>query len=278
VKDIVLVDEDKLELSNLNRWQGSRMDDIGKKKTDILKERLSTMAPSVNITSIGRSVLSHEAIDELKSCDCILGCVDTHHIRFFLNRFCTQYLIPYLDCSTGIIMDKGKIAKIGSRIATVIPSVTRCLDCSDIEYYKAEDVQNKFTDNETYRNLKRNKYIQDEDNSIHAPAVYPVNMLTCSILLMEFMNLFWGFKPVFWNTYLDYLSFSREKQYSCDQEMHAESPNTSCLYCNEYIGTGDSESLEYFLGGEKEIDLPDHKLDYTPPVLKKTEAVVGDMA
>lgn len=271
VKNIVLVDEDKLDLSNLNRWQGGMMDDVGKKKTDILKERLSTMAPNVSVTAVNRSVLCHEAIEQLKTCDCILGCVDTHHIRFFLNRFSTQYLIPYLDCSTGIIMDEVKIAKIGSRIAAVIPSVTRCMDCSEIEYYKAEDVQNKFTDNETYRNLKRNKYIQDEDNSIHAPAVYPVNMLTCSILLMEFMNLFWGFKPVFWNTYLDYLSFSKETQYSCDQEMHPESASEDCLYCNEYIGTGDSESLEYFFGGEKEIVLPDAKLAYTPPIVKERE-------
>jgi|GEM_PF-1025816 len=268
VKDIVLVDADRIELSNLNRWQGGTMADIDRLKVNVLAERLVEMAPDVKVTSVAESVLSDDGVTALKDCDCILGCVDAHHVRYFLNRFSMQYLIPFLDCSTGIIMQDGDISKIGSRIVAVIPSVTRCLDCSEVEYYKPQDIQHHFTDGETYKNLKRNKYIQEEDTSIHAPAVYPVNMLTSSILLMEFMNLFWGFKPVFWNTYLDYMSFSQDCSHSCDLSDNPEPLVESCLFCNDYIATGDSESLDIFLSVKKEIELPEYDFEYTLPVNK----------
>lgn len=263
VKNIVIVDDDRIELSNLNRWQGGTMQDIDRLKVKVLAEHLTKMAPDVQVMPIIKSVLSREAVDALKTCDCILGCIDAHHVRYFLNRFSLQYLIPYLDCSTGIIMSEGKINKIGSRIATVIPSITSCLNCSSVEYYRPEEIHHHFTDKETYENLKRNKYIQDDDNTIHAPAVYPVNMLTCSILLMEFMNVFWGFKPVFWNTYLNYNDFSNERQHSCDIDNHPEPIPEDCLFCNEFIGTGDSEPLDYFLNKNKEITLPDYNFDYS---------------
>lgn len=93
--------------------------------------------------------------------------------------------------------------------------------------------------------------------------MYPVNMLTSSILLMEFMNLFWGFKPVFWNTYLDYMSFSQDCHHSCDLTDNPESPVESCLFCNDYIATGDSESLDYFLSVKKEIELPEYGFEGT---------------
>lgn len=268
VKDIVLVDADRIELSNLNRWQGGTMADIDRLKVNVLAERLVHMAPDVQVTPLAESVLSEEAVTTLKDCDCILGCIDAHHVRYFLNRFSMQFLIPFLDCSTGIIMKDGNIGKIGSRIAAVIPSVTRCLDCSEVEYYKPEDIHHHFTDGATYNNLKRNKYIQEEVTSIHAPAVYPVNMLTSSILLMEFMNLFWGFKPVFWNTYLDYMTFSEDCHHSCDLTDNPESPLESCLFCNEYLAAGDSESLDYFLRSGKKIDMPEYDFEYTPPAEK----------
>jgi hypothetical protein len=103
VKNLVLIDHDLLSADSLNRWQGGRPKDIGKSKVRVLAHRLRAMMKGVKVTPIVAPLSAPKAVAALKGCDILIGAVDNHLSRYFLNRLAVQYLIPYLDAATEII-------------------------------------------------------------------------------------------------------------------------------------------------------------------------------
>ena len=142
------------------------------------------------------------------------------------------------------------------RSALVLPGRTRCLDCSMIQYYDIRKVKEFFLDAETRRNLRQGGYIKG-DSDIPAPAVYPLNMSIASLMLMEFLNLFTGFKPIYWNICLDLLNLDSKDRKHLSTEDLLEEPTGQCLICEDYKATGDSENLDYFLKINRLINLPE---------------------
>jgi hypothetical protein len=252
VKKLTIIDDDKLELSNLNRWQGGKVEDVGKYKTDILKNNLKYIVNNdIEITTFNKSLFDDEIINHIKDSDVIIGAVDCNKARYFLNRYSISYLIPYLDCSTGIKAKDGKIQFIKSRNVIVIPSVTQCMDCEELCY----DIQNfsyDFLPKHIKEEAKKRKYIQTDDD-IKAPSVYPINMLSVSGLLLEFMNLFMGYKDTLHQyTVIDYMNLEQiGNEKKSDEDEHniklcwnKESPSKQCITCNDYIALGEKAEIE----------------------------------
>lgn len=239
VNSLIIIDEDKLELSNLNRWQGGRLADVGRHKVSVLEELLSAMSDTVRIETFKKSLFDKEVIDCLKDCDVIIGAVDDDKARYILNKLSLIYLIPYLDCSSGIIVKEGKIAKIAARNVGVIPGVTECMECSDRYYDKAKLIYH-FSGSRTREEAKRKKYIDDDDTDIKSPSVYPLNMLSVSTLLTEFINLFTGFRGAFYrNIFIDTMHMQRQSAHAWE----VVSPSPRCIDCNDRIALGDREKV-----------------------------------
>ena len=102
VGGITLIDDDTLDESNLNRWQGGTPSDVGRFKADILADQLQRMCPDVRVTSICRSVYEPELEQVLCGADIIIGALDNDEARYFLNRVCIQYLIPLFDAGVAV--------------------------------------------------------------------------------------------------------------------------------------------------------------------------------
>ena len=87
VKSLLLIDKDKVELSNLNRQVGYDKNDINKYKGDVLKNKLSLLNDNLSID------IKNEKIDEnfdfniFSSYDYIVDCIDDIKAKILLIKY-----------------------------------------------------------------------------------------------------------------------------------------------------------------------------------------------
>jgi|SRR5579884_845861 len=97
VSKFVLADPDIAEERNRNRLLGSTPADVkaALAKTAIAERVIRSINPDAEITP--RRSRWQDAIEDLRRCDVIFGCVDSYRERDDLERFCRRFLIPYID-------------------------------------------------------------------------------------------------------------------------------------------------------------------------------------
>ena len=83
-----LVDEDKVELSNLNRQVMYLECDIGKNKADVLKINIKKINPQAKIIVSKKNVSKANIKNLLKGFKFIIDCSDNFKTRFLVNEFC----------------------------------------------------------------------------------------------------------------------------------------------------------------------------------------------
>ena len=128
-RDLVLLDPDTLETSNLTRVYGSTRADVGRPKAQVLKDHLMRIAPDLTCESYRETILNEQAARRLIDCDIVFGCTDDNAGRIVLSRLASQFLIPVIDC--GVLLSTnaaGLLASIDGRITTLCPG-TACLVC-----------------------------------------------------------------------------------------------------------------------------------------------------
>lgn len=91
------VDPDIIEDTNTNRLIGGTLDDVAstRAKIDIAERLIRGLQPTARI--ISAKLHWHEAVEDLKLCDVIIGAVDSFKEREQLERFARRHLIPYID-------------------------------------------------------------------------------------------------------------------------------------------------------------------------------------
>jgi molybdopterin/thiamine biosynthesis adenylyltransferase len=97
-RDITVIDDDHVVISNLNRCVFFRASDAKNgTKSEILAERASVLDRDVKITAIDAKV---QDIDDWSAFDVILGCLDNISARIHVNAHAYHHNIPYIDGST----------------------------------------------------------------------------------------------------------------------------------------------------------------------------------
>ena len=137
VGNLVLIDDDRVEASNLNRLHGARRSDA-----DAMRPKVDVLAAEITGWSIGTRVVPIQAWvgdplcrDALKSCDVLFGCTDDHDGRLFVNRFAYFYLTPVID--VGLAIDpaqEGGFRELSGRESSDCPV------CVDRMYWGRGDV------------------------------------------------------------------------------------------------------------------------------------------
>jgi molybdopterin/thiamine biosynthesis adenylyltransferase len=133
VRSFVLVDDDVLETSNLNRLIGATPEDVGRPKTVVAERQINRVAgsESPDLTPLQVDVSDPLARWHLATADLVIGCVDNDGARLLLNQIAKAYGLPYLDLASGIhVSGDGEIRYAGGRIALVTPDGP-CLNCMD---------------------------------------------------------------------------------------------------------------------------------------------------
>ena len=107
VRNIILIDRDVIEESNLQRQTLFLESDVDKSKALVAKERLQQINSSIKITAHAIH-LNAGNITPLKEVDLILDCTDNLQARFLLNDFCKKQKIPWIYAAaiktTGYVM------------------------------------------------------------------------------------------------------------------------------------------------------------------------------
>lgn len=134
---ITLVDNDKIELSNLTRQVLFTEEDIGDSKTAVLKRELLKRRNDIAIDIIECTIASEEDLYKIPKSDIFIISAD-HHFSLidWANSYCVAHNQPYIN--VGYIND---ISVVGPFF---IPGLTSCFKCAEItpDYTKKDDLSN----------------------------------------------------------------------------------------------------------------------------------------
>jgi molybdopterin/thiamine biosynthesis adenylyltransferase len=235
VSELSISDGDSFENTNVNRVYGSKLSDIGKKKTEIINDLASQIGLSTKINVFDRSINYKSVATGFKSCDIIFGCTDDHLGRSILNRFPIHYLIPVIDMGVKIKSDGDKIESVEGRVTTLLP-YSACLFCRgrlSAEHITAESLE--AFNPEQAKERRRDGYIPELDET--NPSVIPFTTNIASIAISEFLHRLSG-----------YLGSDRTTNEIIHQfhltelRRNSRSSSENCMCGNKkHIGKGDSE-------------------------------------
>ncbi len=115
-----LVDNDRVDYTNLNRQVLHWTTDVGRPKTESAADKLPKLNDVIEIETL------HETIDEksetrlTKGIDIIMDATDNLETRFVLNAAALKKGIPFIH---------GAVAGFEGRMTVIIPGKTPCLGC-----------------------------------------------------------------------------------------------------------------------------------------------------
>lgn len=198
VGELVIVDGDDLEETNLNRVRGYRRSDVGQNKADTLAAYIASLGLPGRVTSIPEYTdRSPRAIDATATADFVFGCTDDVGGRDVLTQATFYYSLGYIDVGlTGAVgadeFGEPYLRDHRGRISTILPEEGACLRCQGVvtdaklAYERAvrERPELKDVDPET---LRREYYLVGGQES--APGVGPFTSAVADLGVASFMNL-----------------------------------------------------------------------------------------
>jgi len=199
VGTLILIDDEDISDSNLNRYVFARHDDPipGTKKVDIAKRAIELIDPTIKVICIPKELRTHEAFDALLQAHTIFGCLDNDGARVVLNDLCLAYGKSFFDLASDT-ENSGKL-RFGGRIAHS-GNDSGCLVCMDLLDLKAATDQ---LASPLSRQDKAKIYGVDiSDLDEVGPSVVSLNGIIASLAVNEFMLDLTGIRPA--NSKLEY--------------------------------------------------------------------------
>lgn len=90
VGHLVLVDDDKVELSNLQRQIIHGTPDIERTKVESAKQTLLNLNPEITVTTFAKRLSDDELSTEIMSADIVVDGTDNFKTRFAINKLCVK--------------------------------------------------------------------------------------------------------------------------------------------------------------------------------------------
>lgn len=96
VGELVLVDEDSFDYTNLNRQNFSTFDNIGLSKSETAKKKVESINPYVKVTSFSEHVDENNIDKILNDSDMVIDALDNILTRIIVSRKANEYKIPFI--------------------------------------------------------------------------------------------------------------------------------------------------------------------------------------
>ncbi|MDF0667041.1 MAG: ThiF family adenylyltransferase [Nitrospira sp.] len=185
VRRFILVDDDIVTLTNLNRLIGASEVDVQQKQQKVaVAERLVRLIqPLADILSLATDFREKEARMKVEEADVLFGCVDNDSARLSLTEFASRHRKPYMDLATDTGDDGGQVW-YGGRILFAYNG-TICLSCASELDQRAMAIESMTPKQHA------------EDRAIYGvptdalngtgPAVVSINGVVASLGVTEFM-------------------------------------------------------------------------------------------
>jgi len=129
VGNILIVDFDHIEYSNLSRSVLFRESDVKDKrlKSDVAAERIKEINPNIKVKTINGDIMVDVGIGVFRRMDVVIGCLDNRLARLFINRHCYKVSKTWVD---------GAIENLAGELNVYMPG-TSCYESqlSDQEWH-----------------------------------------------------------------------------------------------------------------------------------------------
>jgi len=132
VQEFVLVDPDRVELSNLGEGEGWTEADLGIPKVKALGRHLVATCPWTAVAAVPAPVETWAALHALKGCDLLVCVADTAEARATCGRLAARYHIPLVEAGTGVLAGPGDGRMLGLEVRLVLPGEA-CRNCLEGE-------------------------------------------------------------------------------------------------------------------------------------------------
>lgn len=97
VGHLVLVDDDDVELSNLQRQIIHNTTAVGQSKVDSAVSALHALNPDVEITALNKRLSERELKDQVLQVGAVVDCSDNFNTRFAINQACVTSRVPLIS-------------------------------------------------------------------------------------------------------------------------------------------------------------------------------------
>ena len=229
VRNFVLVEDDRVEESNLPRLAGATWADarLRRRKTSIAKRVIRRLAARARIKVTG-PLRCPASLTELQRVDLIVGCVDNDGARLIMAELAAAHLVPYLDIGVGIDGDPNE-AEIGGRLAFYLPGGP-CIACADeLDFAEAaEDLES-----EAARSIRVERGYA-RDRGVEA-ALMPLNTVLVGAAMIELLAFSTGVRPV--------VPFLRYDALTAQLVRQNVEPNDDCPVCIPAYAMGDRQRI-----------------------------------
>jgi molybdopterin/thiamine biosynthesis adenylyltransferase len=189
VGELVLVDGDLLEASNVSRVLAARVSDVGRMpKVELAARYVGESGLPVRVHTIGEH-LGERNLDLLASADVIISCVDRHRPRALLNRLAYRAMVPLIDTGTAFRVDtSGRMTGDAGRVVVVGPGKP-CLACWG--HISPDALRLEALKPEEREALADEGYVSGAD--VPEPSVIAFNAAVASHAVIELMRMVTGF-------------------------------------------------------------------------------------
>lgn len=229
VRKFVLVEDDRVERSNLPRLAGAAWWDPLRRtaKTTIACRSIRRLARRAEIKRTG-SLRTASSLAALAHVDLIIGGVDNDGARLILTELAAAHLVPYLDLGVGIEVDSG-VEAMGGRVSFQLPGGP-CLACADeLDLTEAgEDLESEA--------LRRVRVLRGyaRDRGVE-PALMPLNTAVVGLGMIELLAFATGWRSVVAYTRYDAVG-ARVVRLGVDL-------NPDCPLCRPAFAMGDRQDI-----------------------------------
>jgi len=120
VGNILLIDNESFELSNLNRQILGFQRDVGRLKAETAREKLEALNPEIEVSTKTVKITQKNIRELIRGSDIVVDAMDNWETRFIINEGCVRERIPLVHA--GIYGWSGQMT-------TILPGRGPCLRC-----------------------------------------------------------------------------------------------------------------------------------------------------
>ena len=123
VGKLILVDNDTVDITNINRQIHATLETVGQNKVDLMKDRISTINPDCEVTTIRQFILEENIADIIDNdVDYIVDAIDTISTKLGIAEYCSKNNIKLISSmGTGNKMDPSRFKVADVYETTVCP-------------------------------------------------------------------------------------------------------------------------------------------------------------